>query len=256
MRCEKHFEEFEAQGFTVLPNIVEEQEIAELRTQLDVALREDWDEYRGLPRKEEFIVLDLVTRGSAFVRLLENTKMHQVFSHFLGDTCILYSFTSSILRPREKHYTCEIHVDTPRLIPGYHLGMLMTLALDDFTEENGATYYLPGSHRSTHKPSEEDFYANAVRVTRKPGDAVFFHPRVWHAGGINRTSKTRYGCTIYACRSWTRQRFDFPRMVDERILAQLGERGKAFLGFNVQVPTHLGEFYVPPEKRLYKAGQG
>lgn len=251
-----HLNEIETQGFTIVPDVVSEEELSELREQMDAALIADWNEYRGLPGKESFIVLEMVRRGSAFVRLLENPVMHRVFSHFLGETCVLYSFTSTVLRPAERPYTCKIHTDMPRLIPNYHLGLLMTLAIDDFTEENGATYYLPGSHRSMEQPSEEDFYAGAVRVSRKAGDAAFFHPRAWHAGGSNNTKQPRRGCTVYGVRSWMRQRLDYPRLVDEGILSQLGELGRGFLGFNVRVPSNMGEFYVPPEERLYKAGQG
>ena len=246
----------EEQGFTIVPHVILPEEVAELRRQVVQAVADDWEECRDLPGKSEFIALELVHHSSAVVRLLENEKMHRMFSQFLGGTCILYATTSTILRPNQNHYTCEIHTDTPRLVPGYHLGMLMTLALDEFTEQNGATWYLPGSHRSMEKPSEDEFYAKAVRVTRSAGDAVFFHPRVWHAGGRNETDETRCGCSIYACRSWMRQRFDYPRLVDKKMLSQLGERGKAFLGFNVRVPTSMEEFYRPPEERLHKPDQG
>jgi len=251
-----HFVQIEQNGFSIIPGIVGDSELEELRSQLDRAVAADWDEYKGLPGKEKFIALDLVNRSPVFVRLLENEKMHKVFSHFLDDTCILYTYTSTIVYKNEEQYTCKIHTDTPRLIPNCHLGLLMTLALDDFTEENGATYYLPGSHRSMEKPSEAEFYASAVRMCRKAGDAVFFHPRVWHTGGPNFTDKPRRGCTIYACRSWMRQRFDYPRMVNGDVLSLLGERGRAFLGFNVRVPANMHEFYVAPDQRLYKAGQG
>jgi ectoine hydroxylase-related dioxygenase (phytanoyl-CoA dioxygenase family) len=256
MGLDGHFAEIEKNGFSIVSDIVDHSELEELRSQIDEAVVADWEEYKGLPGKEKFIALDLVNRGPAFVRMLENDKMHEVFSHFLGDTCIVYSFTSTVVYPHQKQYTCDIHTDTPRLIPDYHLGLLMTLALDDFTEENGATFYLPGSHRSLEKPSEQEFYAKAVRVCRKAGDAAFFHPRVWHAGGPNHTDKPRRGCTIYACRSWMRQRFDYPRMVNREVLSLLGERGRAFLGFNVRVPTNMREFYAPPEQRLYRGGQG
>jgi ectoine hydroxylase-related dioxygenase (phytanoyl-CoA dioxygenase family) len=256
MEWDKHFAEIDQNGFSIVPDVVSNSELEELRSRLDAALAADWEEYRDLPGKHRFIALDLVNRGSSFVRLLENEKMHKVFSHFLSDTCILYSFTSTIVYPNESQYTCNIHTDTPRLVPDCHLGLLMTLALDDFTETNGATFYLPGSHRSMEKPSEQAFYAKAVRVCRKAGDAAFFHPRVWHAGGPNHTNKPRRGCTIYACRSWMRQRFDYPRMVNGEVLSLLGERGRAFLGFNVRVPISMREFYVPPEQRLYQPGQG
>jgi ectoine hydroxylase-related dioxygenase (phytanoyl-CoA dioxygenase family) len=182
--------------------------------------------------------------------------MHRVFTHFLDDTCILYSCTSTLLKPKQNLFTCEIHTDMPRLVPGYHLGLLMTLACDDFTEQNGATYYLPGSHHTLNPPSKEEFYSGAVRVTRKAGDAVFFHPRVWHAGGVNHTDTDRVGCTVYAVRSWMKQRFDYPRMVSEDVLSVVGDRGRAFLGFNSRVPASMQEFYRRPEDRLYRPNQG
>lgn len=256
MDWERHFAEIEEKGFSIVSDIVGEDELKELRVQLDATIAADWEEYKGLPGKERFIALDLVNFGGVFLRLLENEKMHKVFSHFLGDTCILYTYTSTIVFKNEDQYTCKIHTDTPRLIPNYHLGLLMTLAVDEFTEENGATYYLAGSHRSMERPSDEEFFARAVRVCRKAGDAVFFHPRVWHTGGANYTDKSRRGCTLYACRSWMRQRFDYPRMVDGDVLPLLSERARAFLGFNVRVPTNMREFYVPPEQRCYKPGQG
>jgi ectoine hydroxylase-related dioxygenase (phytanoyl-CoA dioxygenase family) len=252
----RHFEELETRGFTIVPGVVPAAALPSLRAQLDAALAADQREFGGRPGKKEALVLELVTRGDAFVELLENETMHRVFSHFLGETCILYSYTSTILRPEDRPAASSIHTDTPRLIPGYHAGIVMTLAIDDFTVENGATYYLPGSHRSMQPPKEEAFYREAVQVVREAGDAVFFHPRVYHAGGVNRTPTTRYGLTVYACRSFMRQRFDYPRLVTPAILARLSERGRGFLGFNVRVPVNQDQFYVPESERLYRGGQG
>jgi ectoine hydroxylase-related dioxygenase (phytanoyl-CoA dioxygenase family) len=53
-----------------------------------------------------------------------------------------------------------------------------------------------------------------------------------------------------------RQRFDYPRLVPPEAIAALGPVGRRFLGFDVRMPVSLEEYYVPPEHRLYKAGQG
>ena len=58
------------------------------------------------------------------------------------------------------------------------------------------------------------------------------------------------------CRSYMRQRFDYPRLVSPEVLAGLGEVGRRFLGFNVRMPASLAEYYLPEPHRLYKAGQG
>jgi len=256
MTLEKHSTEIREQGFSIVPDILGPGQVEELKAALPVVVEKDWEKYGGLPGKNENLVLDLMQYGGPFARLLDNEKMHDVFSRILGDACILYSFTSTFLRPGDSPGPCLIHVDAPRIILGYDSGLLMTLALDDFTEENGATYYLPGSQERPDAPSSEEFHAGAVRVCRKAGDAVAFNPRCWHRGGENTTGDVRHAVTVYACRSFMRQRFDFPRMVSPDVLSELGERGRAFLGFDVRVPTNCEEFYVPPERRLYKAGQG
>lgn len=248
--------QIEEQGFAVVEQVVGPEELSALRQQLDVALVHDMAQYGHLPGKREYIIYDLVTHGGAFVDLLVNETMRRIFSHFLGATCILYSFTSTIMRPGIYQPTTEIHVDTPRLIPNYHSTLLMTLALDDFTPENGSTWYLPGSHTQKERPSDEEFYKGAVRVSRPAGAAVFFNPRVWHAGAPNHTQETRRAVTTYACRSYMRQRFDYPRMIAPELSATLTDSHKAFLGYNVRVPTNLAEYYVPAEERLYKANQG
>ena len=62
--------------------------------------------------------------------------------------------------------------------------------------------------------------------------------------------------TLNVCRSYMRQRFDYPRLVPPEAIAALGPVGRRFLGFDVRMPVSLEEYYVPPEHRLYKAGQG
>ena len=130
------------------------------------------------------------------------------------------------------------------------------LALDDITLENGATYFLPGSHKSEGPPTDEEFFANAVQITRKAGDAVFFSTRCYHAGAPNHTDKIRYAIGLQACRPWMKQRFDYPRLLSPELAASLSDRARGFLGFNSRVPVDENEFYVSPEERTYKANLG
>jgi ectoine hydroxylase-related dioxygenase (phytanoyl-CoA dioxygenase family) len=130
------------------------------------------------------------------------------------------------------------------------------VALDDYTPENGATRYLPGSFESEDAPSLDQFLAQSEEVFPRAGDAVLFNARTWHMGGMNRTSQPRHAITLNVCRSYMRQRFDYPRLVGEETLGHIGDVGRRFLGFNVRMPSTLDEYYLPEEQRLYKAGQG
>jgi ectoine hydroxylase-related dioxygenase (phytanoyl-CoA dioxygenase family) len=115
---------------------------------------------------------------------------------------------------------------------------------------------LPGSQRTREQPSAEEFFAHAERTYPKAGDAVIFNARIWHLGGKNETDRFRHAITMNVCRSYMRQRFDYPRMVPDSLVQTLGDVGKRFLGFNVRMPTCMSEYYLPENQRLYKSGQG
>lgn len=249
-------EEIAENGFTIARNVVGQGETSELKKALRRAIDEDLDAWRGQEYVNANMVLNLMGRGTPFIRLLENDVLHAFLSPILGDTCILYAYTSSSMPPGGTNYSRRIHVDCPRIIPGYVTNVGITLALDDFTDENGAMALLPGSHKVETAPTESEFDSGAVSAYPRAGDAIVFNARTWHRGGVNRTATYRHAVTINVCRSYMRQQFDFPRLVKPDIVEMLGERGRRFLGFNVRMPVSLEEYYLPSEQRLYKPGQG
>lgn len=254
---EKYFAEIEELGYTTVKQLISPNEVSELKNALISALDEDNKLHKGKPNKIEDYVVDLPNYGDVFLNLLDNDVMDKIFSHFLGDTCIVHSYVSGILKPsKTDFYSQRIHVDEPRIIPNYHLGLLMALAIDDFTEENGATWNIPRSQHMTELPSEDYFKKHAVQATRKAGDALFWNPRVVHRAGINKTNETRHMISLHATRSFVKQRLDYPRLVKPELIENASERVKRFLGFNVRVPANMDEYYVPTEQRLYKPNQG
>jgi ectoine hydroxylase-related dioxygenase (phytanoyl-CoA dioxygenase family) len=250
-------EQIKTRGFALVPGLLTPPEASEMRSLLQAYVDEDLEKWKGRPEySERWMVHNLMLRGLPFARLLENEKMHAYLSALLGDTCILYACTSSSLPPKGTNVSNRVHVDCPRVIPSYITNVGVMFALDKYTEENGATYFLPNSTERLDAPSVEEFLAGAERVFPEPGDAVIFNARTWHMGGVNRTDTPRHGFAFQACRSFMRQRFDYPRMVPPEILASLGETGRRFLGFNVRIPASLDEYYLPADQRLYKANQG
>ena len=258
MTASANLREIDERGFTVVRNVIEAGEIAQLRAALEFAIAEDLKHWEGKEYTGAHMVMNLMTRGTPFVTLLENEVLHEYLSSILGDTCILYAYTSSSMPPGGTNYSNRIHVDCPRHIDGYVTNVGITLALDDFTDENGATFQLPGSHRSPEQPTAQEFERGAARVYPRAGDAIVFNARTWHRGGQNHTNNWRHAVTLNACRSYMRQQFDFPRLTEASgwILPRLGELGRRFLGFNVRMPISLDEYYLPVEQRPYKPNQG
>lgn len=242
------------EGVTIVPSVLDADLVARLRAELEQAVAEDMLNYSDVFDKG--MVHNCMIRGADMASLLDNPVMNAYLNKAFSDTCIVYAYQSSSLLPSQGNYGSRVHVDCPRFIPDYATNMGIIFPLDDFTEDNGATYYLAGSHNLAELPSEEFFHAHAKRACCKAGDMILFNGRLVHAAGFNSTNRTRHSLTINICRSYMRQRFDFPRLVSQDIIDALGENGRRLLGMNVRMPTSLEEFYLPAEQRLYKPNQG
>jgi ectoine hydroxylase-related dioxygenase (phytanoyl-CoA dioxygenase family) len=243
-------------GFDVVPNVLDAESVTTMKRELERSVEEDLETWHGSDYPDAWMVHNLMVRHPVFAEFLENRVLHAYLSPLLGDTCILYAYTSSSMPPTGANYSHRVHVDAPRVIPGYWTNVGVMVALDDYTAENGATRFLPSSYEREVPPSLEEFMESSEQVLPKAGQAVIFNARTWHMGGMNRSATARHAITLNVCRSYMRQRFDYPRLVGDETLAHVGETGRRFLGFNVRMPTSLDEYYLPEEQRLYKAGQG
>lgn len=243
-------------GFSIVKDVIDVGFIGRMRRDLINTIAADIEQWKGITQKSDDLVVNLAIYGGVFLDLLENPVMHQIFERFLTPTCILYNYGSTFLLPGGEPASMNIHVDSPRVISGYDDGLIMTLALDDFTSENGATVYLPGSQNVEQVPDGETFERYATNVERPAGAAVFFKPRCFHRARANNSSDIRCGVTIYAVRAFMKQRFDFPRMIPPDIVEKLPLKTRKFLGFDARVPADMSEYFVDATARLYKADQG
>lgn len=251
---EQYLDKLEQNGVAIVPNVLNQDTVNILLAELESAIAEDAVHYPDVFDKG--MVHNCMARGTNMACILDNAIMNEYMNKAFSDTCIVYAYQSSSLPPSHGNYGSRLHVDSPRFIPGYYTNMGVMFPLNDFTEENGATYYIPGSHKWADLPTEEYFYQNAKRAVCKAGDMILLNARLVHAAGFNATKKTRHSLTINFCRSYMRQRFDFPRLVPNNIIESLGDNGRRLIGMNVRMPTSLNEFYLPPEQRLYKPNQG
>jgi ectoine hydroxylase-related dioxygenase (phytanoyl-CoA dioxygenase family) len=226
--------------------------IATAKRELEAATEAEVRYHGTRDYKDYGMVLLCALYGGAFWSLFDNARLTGAFNAVLGDGCTVYAYTSSSMPPNAVNYSGRLHVDCPRLIPGYMTNMGATILLDDFTEDNGATWYLPNSHNQMQPPEEKTFYANARRVLAPAGSVWFFNARTWHAGGANRSNRWRHALTINMVRPWMKQRLDIPRAMGHLDLGKLSPAARQKLGFDAQVPASYDEYYAPPEQRKFK----
>ena len=200
------------------------------------------------------MVLVCAQYGKIFIDLLANKSLMKPFDLCLGSQSIVYAYTSSSMPPLGSNFSKRIHRDCPRLIPNYLTNMGCTIALSEFTEFNGASYFLKGSHKISIDPTPEEFFDKSDRFLAPPGSVLFFNALTFHAGGINTTNEWRHGLTLNMCRPWMKQRLDLPKMLGSLPVGneQIPNEALQKLGYYCQPPSSLEDYYAPADTRTYR----
>lgn len=133
--------EIQTRGFAVVEEMVSLEDVFVLKKLLQDCINEDLQKWGGCVYPDQWMVHNLMVRGMPFAHLMENEILQAYLSVLLDDTCIIYAYTSSSMPPKSTNYSHRIHVDSPRVIENYMTNVGVIIVLDDFTAENGATFF-------------------------------------------------------------------------------------------------------------------
>jgi ectoine hydroxylase-related dioxygenase (phytanoyl-CoA dioxygenase family) len=107
--------------------------------------------------------------------------------------------------------------------------------LDEFTSDNGATRFIPGSHawEPGRRPAASDPVETAILP---PGSVMFYLGSLWHGGGANGTGRPRLGVILEYAAAWLRPQENHCLAVPRDVVRQLPERLQELLGYNIYPP--------------------
>lgn len=126
--------------------------------------------------------------------------------------------------------------------------------LEDFTEANGATRIVPGSHRWVDERPGPG--TPTVAIDLPAGAALVYLGSVWHGGGANHTDRARLGVVLHYAAAWLRPVESHLLAVPPDAAAPLPPRLQELLGYNI-CPPFIG--YVDgrhPRKLLTAPADG
>ena len=185
--------EIELYGFTLIPDVLNPDEIHALKEALvrcaETSGKADYVNRNG----KSLIVLNLPTLDPAFFEIIDHPAILPILEHFLDKSLILGSLSSRIVRPGDGQQ--DFHSDIPANMLNMASPVMMntTWMLEDFSPEIGGTRIVPGSHKSgLDGPPEGMAVKHVFQPEAKAGSVMIFNGQCWHAGGTNTSDRSRY----------------------------------------------------------------
>ena len=139
--------------------------------------------------------------------------------------------------PLSKKYRIAllVHVDWRNAVANGAYKVCNTIwLLDDFTEHNGATRIVPGTHKSSILPDEAmadpmQKHPDELRIIAPAGSVYIFNSHVWHGGTNNETAHDRRSIHSYFCSREQPQQIDQKQYITEETKQRIGAAGQWIL---------------------------
>ncbi len=195
-------------------------------------------------------VWNLLAKGDVFAQMAAHPVLMRVLRRFLGSEFVMGSIAANRILPGGPGQ--EPHVDYPYwdfhspethpvgLNASFPMNAQVSIILDPFTEESGATAYVPGTQRELRYPTEADgFFDRCERMTGEPGDAVLFFGAVWHCAMPNRSAHDRNAILTQYLPKWVKPMEDMPAALPRVVLDGASDDLRQLLGLNYPYPEVL-----------------
>lgn len=234
--AEDHLRRIAEDGYTILPDVIEPglvDEIGDTLLQLEhdlgIVPADNLFEGRHTTR-----VYNLLVHGAVFQKIPVHPNVLPVVEGVLDPGLLISSLSSIAIGPGETEQ--PIHADD-QLIPltRPHLPLICNTmwAITDFTEENGATRLVPGSHKSDQAPNPLERYDATVAAEMRKGSVLVWVGSLWHGGGANQTDERRVGIAMNYCAGYVRQQENQQLGVPPELVRTFPRRLQELVGYSV-----------------------
>jgi len=278
--------ELQTHGLTVLDGLIDEPALARIKAETNARIPEldppapDYDDRFGVPHGISWSddVCNAVTHPAAL----------WVLRAYLGTSNIRFCHqpAMTVLRPAKDligqfpeegwHADYPYHPDVypdDRWQDDAVYGVQFNLCVDPFRLDNGATQYVPGSHRVGRWPPRafneggtrmgEGAHQDVEQMVAPAGAALIYDSRTWHRAcpELNVSGEDRLAILNAVCPSWVRSMVDKTSGTEryrasgmaERLTPRVREEIEALCHTDVQpvpegVPEILEKHYAGPRK--------
>ncbi|HXD11334.1 MAG TPA: phytanoyl-CoA dioxygenase family protein [Anaerolineales bacterium] len=238
---DRQIKQLEQQGYLVFQNILAASQIEVLLTRLE----ELWIAEGDKAGEENYIepgvrrLANLANKGRIFGALYTHPQVLEVAEAIMGSD-IRVSMVNARDVPPHTGVRMPFHMDSDkgrvRDEKGYSAATAIWM-LDQFTVENGATAFVPGSHLLGRSPKQvladlNTSHPDEIMIVGQPGDVLVFNGHCWHAGRPNLTNDHRRAILVHYLRADVPRRENRRQHLDAENEAGLDPHERELLGLD------------------------
>lgn len=248
-----HLEEFRNLGYTIIEDVLSENELVSLRAELDriyEAQKVAFGREKMKEINEEYTARALLTYSDLYLNLANHPLIKPYVQKVLGDYYVLHLQNGVINMPNESIHQSSWHRDIPyqNWVSSAPMGCNAFYCLDDFNPETGATIVLPYSHKIDHAPSSQYIEKHSVQIRARAGSVIFFDSMLLHKSGYNSSINTiRRGINNLYARAFISQQINLPAMLAGKYSDDASLR--TLLGYDTTPPIDVEDYR---HRRLHK----
>src|SRR5262245_23303463 len=230
-----HAERIARDGYTILERVIEPDLVDALAADLDRLEREHdirpaANDFEGTRTVRSY---NLLVHSSLYELLPVHEHVLPVVERVLDAGCLISSLSSIAIGPDETPQ--PIHADDQVIgLPKPHPAIVCNTmwALTDFTDANGATRIIPGSHTRDRSPTYGKHY-DSIPAEMPKGSVLVWHGSLWHGGGANRTTARRVGIAMNYCAGFIRQQENQQLGIPREVVQRFSPRLRELVGYGV-----------------------
>ena len=233
-------------GYVIIKNLLTPQEVQAIKTACTELLEHTGrNDFEGLKTQRVYAVL---AKTRAIDRLVDHPRVLALLDNLLMPNYLLSQAQIINILPGET--VQDLHADDefyPLPRPRKALGAATVWAIDDFTEENGATSIVPKSHLwgDEQVPSR----THGIPAVMPAGSVVFYPATLWHGGGANQSNASRLAVTCQYCEPWLRTQENYFLSTPLDVVSEVSEDIRRMLGYSIH-PPFIGMVNGMHPKRL------
>lgn len=229
-----HVERIRRDGFTVVenaiePGLIEALNAALLRLERELDVKPAMNGFEG---HKTVRIYNLLAYGGPFTEVPVHGHVLPIVEQVLDPECLISSLSSIAIDSGE--VAQPIHADDmviPLAKPHIPIVCNSMWALTDFTDANGATRLVPGSHVKDN-PVYGGTY-ETIPAEMKKGSVLIWDGALWHGGGANCTDKRRTGIAMNYCAGFIRQQENQQLGLKPDLVKTFSPRLQELIGYGV-----------------------